>query len=430
MNNLEIYLHLFHDSKYSWKYDSETNKTFSFEASPPLLSFLQSIEIIPEEIQEKFVFEKYSLPFSFFFDIDEFQQEVRPSDLEKEITIHQYDKDDFLWYDNERKTTSLNGHTPKTDLFLFQNVKSYFILMDFFEKEALKENEIFHFIDHFSKTTRSIVISSLVEKKRIVLKYPQTGVPFVDYSINFFPPTEKFIKLFRSNERYPVFLKNALIKRCNSSTKDNFLVLFQKLPEIIKEAKVNFNVYLHEISLDKIKAEYKEYKQKYYNDQNDILSKISTQILALPLSVAGSAFAINRLQDSNTGIGLVLIGLLIFLIYLSYTLRIYWLDLKGVKSQMLYDYSLIKEQDFFIDNHSELEHFQSIKKDLENRIRMLQNNLKIFSASIWLIHVLLLMYGMNLIFPSLGSTQNIMIFLGGAMIYAALDVYLIFTKEE
>ncbi|MCY2685872.1 hypothetical protein [Salinimicrobium sp. TH3] len=430
MNSLEIYRFLFQNPEFEWFYHETETKKLEFPEDNNLEVFLDDIGISVEIIQNKIAFEKYQLPFTFFNSVVEFNKEIKATAFDNDIVVHKINDNDFLWYDHEEKKSKVNGEVA-SDTFLMQNAESYFRLLNFFKAEARKEaDDIFSLVDFFSESNRSFVLTAFAEKKRLVIRYPQRGLPDLNEMKNISTDVQDFLDLYESNDQFPIFLKNSLIDKCYNISGDKLSCICHQLKEVVQEAKLNFNVYLHGISLEKIKAEYKEYKNKYYSGQNEVLNKISGQILALPLSVAASAFAINRLNDSETGISLVLTGLFIFTVYISYLIHIYWKDLISTKVQMDYDFSLLSSQSFFEEHVEELEHFKDIKIKLHDRIKRLSSGLRIYSFSIWFLNILLCIYGLNFIFPSATVTQNLMLFLGLMLIFACVDTYLIFSEDS
>ena len=127
---------------------------------------------------------------------------------------------------------------------------------------------------------------------------------------------------------------------------------------------LNYNVFLHELSLDKIKTDYKEYKQKYFASQNDILSKISTQVLALPISIAASAFSLFNLKGELFPTLIVIFGLVSYIIYVTFIVKIYFSDINNLNILSQRDFQILKIHPFFNENKDELNYFEDIKDNL------------------------------------------------------------------
>ncbi|WP_111308673.1 hypothetical protein [Confluentibacter sediminis] len=428
IENLDIYRATFHNHSEIIEYDSESTKEIRFPNLQEYEDLLNQNKIEFTQKAGKYCIEKQSLPFSFFINEVEFKKEARHKHFQKNCVIHNFQKDSFLFYDKSNGLTYLNG-TDITENYLFSNALLFFEAKDFFEKNAEYFQGKFEFTDFYSLASRKIIFSSLSQKRRITLTFPKTGIPELDFTTNYSDAYKEFIELFNENKHYPSFLKNSMISNLLQEHDDLFVGFFKRLDKINLDAKLNFNVYLHELSLDKIKTEYKEYKKKYYGSQNDILNKISSQVLALPISVAGSAFAFYKLKDSPPAIILICLALLAFVSYVSYIVSIYWSDIKTMKNLMDYDFSILEEQDFFKENKSELKHFEDINSDLKQRVNKLKISLKFINSLVWILNICLIIYGINII-GNFNSTQLLFILLFGLIIFAIVTQFFIFKDPK
>ena len=425
-NTLEVYLEVINETRKTIEYDIENTKEIRFPINREIENLLIKNNIIYIEKAGKICIEKLNLPFSFFINIDEFTNEVRYTHLQKDCIIHNF-KDSYLFFSyNDNKTIS-NG--KEVDIFVFGNAISYFKSKDFFKSNYTYNEGEFEFTDFYSDTDSVIGFSLPGDKNRLLFKFPLTGLPnlsFIeDYSKNF----EEFVSVFNESKHHPIFLKNAMVSNLLQTNKNTYKAFFDKLVKINRDAKLNFNVYLHELSLDKIKAEYKEYKQKYYGNQNDILNKISSQVLALPVSVAGSAFALFKLKDSPFAVILICCALCAFVLYVSYIVAIYWYDIIAMNRQMNYDFNLIKEHKFFRDNIGELNHFQEIHDDLKSRVNKLKTSLRLINGLVWILNIGLIIFGLTIL-DNYSLIQSLIMFLVGLTLFVTMNHFFIFKNHN
>ncbi|SDR90301.1 hypothetical protein [Winogradskyella sediminis] len=429
-SNLEIYKELLDSHRSVIDYDSDTTKEISFPIEDNLKDSLKKYSISSTIKAGKIFVEKTDLPFSFFIDAQEFKNEVKKNHLERDCVIHNYNES-FLFYDSSKTETFYNETETLVDKFIFDNSKTFFEAKEFFRSKYNYVDGEFAFTDFYSDTDRIIGFSLLHQNKRLVFKFPVVGLPNLDFEVSYKKDLEEFIKLYTESKHHPTFLKNALISNLIHESENHFCMFFNKLKKINLDTKLNFNVYLHELSLDKIKAEYKEYKKKYYGNQNDILNKISSQVLALPVSVAGSAFAIYKLKESVPAIVLICVALVAFVSYVSYIASIYWNDIINMNKQMDYDFSILKEHPFFEDkeNKSELTHFEDIYNNLKNRVNKLKTSLNLINGLVWVLNIGLIIFGLDIIL-NLNNTQLFMIGLIGIGAYVVTSVFLIFTRDN
>lgn len=429
MDNLNLYLSIFQDNNPTWNYDIENTKEFNFENDSKLQSILVGKGINFELIQGEIVFEKSALPFLFFLDETEFSNEISSKILEKDCVLHKLNSNstDFIFYLSENQNVLLNG-TGEQDNNLIDNTLVYFDFLNLLETHSHSHNNEFEFTDFYSKSTGKIILASNVENKRVNFNYPQRGLPRLDFEKNYKESYHAFKKFFSENKYHQIFLKKAVISNLANYGKNSFFQLFEKLDEIRGEAKLNFDVHLYELSLDKIKSDYKKYRDSFYSGQNDILNKISTQIIALPISIAGSAFALFKLKESTLGLVLIDAGIVMFLTYMSYVTLIHYRDLIDLKDSIKKDFQNLKSEDFFQKNESELNNFEVIKDNLLSRANRLDNSIHIYFTSIWLLSIGLLIFSLNLIFD-FNKVNNLFILLFFAIAYAIVDTKLFFNNK-
>lgn len=213
-----------------------------------------------------------------------------------------------------------------------------------------------------------------------------------------------------------MFLKNSIISNLLYEEKNAFVVFFQKIDAVFYEAKLNYNVFIHELSLDKIKTDYKEYKQKYFASQNDILSKITTQVLALPISIAASAFSLYNLKGEIFPTIIVLFGLVSYIVFVTFIVSIYFTDIINLNVLAQRDYQLLKSHPFFNDNKDELNYFEKIKNKLFERLESLKIGLNIFTFIMWISSTCLVFYSFNML--SIKINNLMLPFLIVAFIYS------------
>jgi len=425
-NSLDIYIEVIDENREIIEYDSENTKELRFPIKSDYEGLLNKHNINYTQKAGKLCVEKINFPFTYFINIDEFKNEVRYMHLKKDCVIHNYE-DSYLFFSKHDNRTLSNG--KEVDAYIFNNAICYFKSKDFFKSNYRYNNGEFEFTDFYSDTDCVIGFSLPGDKNRLVFEFPKTGLPNISFTEDYSKNYEEFVSVFKESKHHPIFLKNAMVSNLLQSGNDIYKSFFEKLVKINRDAKLNFNVYLHELSFDKIKAEYKDYKKKYYGSQNDILNKISSQVLALPVSVAGSAFALFKLKDSIPALVLICFALIAFVIYVSYVVSIYWSDIKIMNRQMKYDYSLIKEHEFFKNNEDELNHFEEIYSDIKNRVNKLKNSLKLINGLVWLLNIGLIIYSFNLIF-NMNAIVNFMTIIVGALTYAIIEGNFIFKVDK
>lgn len=271
---------------------------------------------------------------------------------------------------------------PTEGFFFFSNAKYFFEFIEFLKSKDQETEDAFHFIDYANDVSRKIVLTSLTEKSRIILKYfneiPQTP-DYEDLSIGYNLFKECFSK---ENINFPKFLKSSLIKFASRYEENQRLKLvFQNLKSIVEDARINFEIYINNLSIDKIRKDYDDYKSKYFAEVSEVLKKLTQQIIGFPIAIASTLFAVEKVKANSTFLWFIAIVILVSTVYLIFLLRMNFRDLKYVEQLSDKDYQAIKDNNFFIKFPDEFQIFKRIKIRMTTRIK----NLVIVCESYFLI---------------------------------------------
>lgn len=312
--------------------------------------------------------------------------------------------------------------------FLINNAKAYLEFQDFLKQQEKETDESFHFVDSFNKDFRKLSFVSLSEKGRLTIKY-DLAIPELDRKKDYSKALEKFKFCFdEESNNLPKFLKSTLIHTASSySAETRFKQLFESLEDIVIKAKMNFEVYLNNLSIDKIKKDYDELKSKYFRSLSDILSKLTNKIIALPIAISATLLAIDKVDDVPFFLYFLLFAILVTSIYLSLLLRIHFSDLKYVEKIFYSDYNTLLSNNFFTKYPDESELFEEIKDRITKRI----NFLKLITESyFWILNfsnVIIIGYILN----KIGMPTNGTLFISIALlIVIALIRNYIIEKEK
>jgi len=153
--------------------------------------------------------------------------------------------------------------------------------------------------------------------------------------------------------------------------------IFTNLTKIIETALLNFEIYINNLSIDKLKEEYNKYKSKYFNDISDILSKLTQKIIGLPIVFATTLFVINKITNDNTDNNSLFLYILIAIIFISSIfinslLKIHYKDLLSLHLSFTRDYNTLKNNNFFRKYPDEIEDFKDIKDNVDSKISILK----------------------------------------------------------
>jgi len=235
------------------------------------------------------------------------------------------------------------------------------------------------------KDLRKITFVSLSDKGRLNITY-DLKAPLFDSKIDLNKQLERFKACFdNENKSLLKFLKSATISTASNFPADQRLkMLIESLDEVVEKARINFEVYLNNLSIDKIKKDYDEVKSKYFNSLSNILSNLSNKIIALPIGISATLFAVDKIKDSDLFLIFILGAIIVTSIYISLLLRIHFKDLNYISKIFHYDYSTLLDNNFFVKYPDEKNLFEEIKKRVIDRISFLKT---IIESYYWIMNI-------------------------------------------
>lgn len=380
---------------FNFHFDSEDTKELQFKDFQSVKAFLKESSFEEYQIKhERLCIKKKDLPFIYFENVNGFVNQIKDKELDKPILINNYKEElQFLYF--EKNETFINNVKSDTN-FLVKNALAFREVKLLFSDLSNGNIYDIEIVDNYSLSNQVITFISLKDRTKVNLELKPTGTLILDENIDYYSKIVNLKEyLLQEKKQFSVFLKNSIISNLVYEETRKFELFFEKFDKIFHEAKLNFNVFLHELSLDKIKSDYKEYKQKYFASQNEILSKLTTQVIALPVSLSASAFSLYKLKGEFFLILILYFGLISYVVYITFILTIYFKDVVSLNKLAQRDFNILKNHLFFINNKEELDCFEEIKNDLFNRLKTLKNGLRIFTIIIWGSSTALFYYGLE-----------------------------------
>lgn len=259
------------------------------------------------------------------------------------------------------------------------------------KEQEHQEDHHFYFVDHFNSDNRKIILTSLKKEGKLTIGYP-AEVPDFDIQISIKSKIERFISCF-NEKQLPKFLKAELFNILPSFKQEGRLEAFiQNLDFIIEKAEQNFEIYLSELTLDNFKSQYLEFRLKYFSQFRDILSKITTQILAFPLSITASAFATYKVIDSVMLCSLIVAAFIAFSIYSLFMMNAQKDDVNEIIRLFNADYANFSKSSFFEKYPDELVSFKETYDYVSKRSVFLIRCIKIYSAILIFVNSLFVVF--------------------------------------
>jgi hypothetical protein len=325
------------------------------------------IGIETEKIQERLRLLTNSIQTKIFKSIDDF------------LNVREINDNSNLFIIDDTKIISFIGNETfqnfksSPNYFLVTNTRAYLEFQNFLKKQESETDEAFHFVDSYNKDSRKISFVSLSEKGRLNISY-EIKAPLFDTSKDYRKGLHKFKICFdNENKSLAKFLKSATISVASNFPSESRLKnLFESLENVTEKARINFEVYLNNLSIDGIKKGYDEVKSKYFNSLSEILSGLTQKIIALPIGITAALFTVNTVKDVSFFLYFIIAATLVTSTYISILLRVHFKDLRYLSKIFHYDYGLLMENNFFTKYPEEKILFQEIKTRITDRIKFLR----------------------------------------------------------
>lgn len=318
----------------------------------------------------------------------------------------------------------------KEDYFLISNAVAYLDFQNFLKQ--LENREIdgnFHFIDSYNRDIRKISLINLSENGRVTINYNRS-IPYFDATKDFSIGLENFKNCFEEqSNNLPKFLKSALIASASLiPASDRFKGLFESLNEIVEKANKNFDVYLNNLSVEKILKDYDGLKSKYFETLSGVLQKMTQKIIGFPIALSATIFAVSKIQNEEVFLYLILAAILLTAGYLSLILSLHVKDLNYIKKVFNNDYKVLRENKFFDKHPEELNHFEEIESRVLRRIKMLKRLIETYHIVVNLVNIVLISYIVWI--ASSGSSITIYLGLALLLILISTNNYIIDKLEK
>jgi hypothetical protein len=357
--------------------------------------------------------EKEGLRVAFFWDRNEVYTSVRADTFRSDILVYDHGDGAPLFYEHETGQITRPSGSPDAD-HLIENARCFFRLVDLFKANSETGHERFNLVDYFSEEQQRLVLISSVDNRRAVLALPLAGIPTIGVTQSYKASLDAFATLVSEEGKYMgPFLKAAIITKLVDSTSEGWQVLLAGMDVIIKEARTNLNVFLYGLSLEKIKGEYRDYKKRYYDEISAITKTFAGQVVVLPVTMIGSIYAAKQLDDNVLGMSALLLGLILYLAYITVLIRGYSQDAIVIGGFSERDFERMRRNEFFKHESDEIEEFGRSHAWVKGKLGFLGLQLRFYYVIHLIVTAAMLYYGLDLI-ESLPSKPLYWVILLGA----------------
>jgi len=292
-------------------------------------------------------------------------KEFDMNSLEKNIAILFYKKSKLLIYN---KT---NNHT--TNYFIPNQIAyNQFVV--------LLKSKIF--ADDYNDVSYQLLLYSL-DKGVYKIELPILA-PHLDDSKNF----QEQVNLFSIKYASPDFIlhfKNQLYNLPVIAEEKRIQYIVTVLSELIHNADMEYQLFSKKFSFKKLRTELRQEKENYFKSLTEVLSKITNQIISVPISISAAILASFKSEGW--------LQVLILIVFWGYTL--FMLRIHGFYINDLNDLERTLDKDFEIINrdsgYDQVE-IDNEKESVQKRIDNVKITIRLFKVSFIAIAIVLSAY--------------------------------------
>jgi hypothetical protein len=274
-----------------------------------------------------------------FFDKSDFLNEVVLGHFSSDMVLLDITTGDDIFYKTEIKKT-INDPTN-----LIKNTQYYLLFKEAVEQSELK---IFHNseLNEFGFHSQDYGL--------IRLHYPQNPPDFGD-----FKKVKQNYELFKSlknDEQFLIYLNNQIYKTIFNQPSDDpsFVYFIKHFDTITAQAEDDFSIYLRKFSFESFNKNFRKEQIEYFSSLRDILSKIQTNIVSIPISISITVAAVFEVKDKPDLALLIVVGYIFYSLLSAYLLRNYEIDIDEIKDRLDQEGAIIREN--VVSNKDKINH--------------------------------------------------------------------------
>ena len=192
-----------------------------------------------------------------------------------------------LIYDSNTKEVACSN--PKSHSYLISNTLYYLKLQNYFISNSFSE---------YYNSALSEVVYFSNSKGIYHLKIPIVSEK-LDESKDFSNIIASTILELQAKD-YNLLFKDLLFDFVISKTENGFVEMINQLESINSETNRNYQIALKKFSFDTLKNDLQKKKEEYFTSTREILAKVFSQVVIIPVSIGASVFATYKVENSFT----------------------------------------------------------------------------------------------------------------------------------
>jgi hypothetical protein len=222
---------------------------------------------------------------------------------------------------------SSGDHGLETEI---NNLFRYYKLCTFLESDT--------FCDHYNTIREEYVFySSSQGVIRIHYTTVAPRIKIADYSNGL----DSLIGLL-GDHHYKIYFVNSLFQIAQGKPVIELADLLAIADHLVAIIRRDYELALKQFDFEKFKDRLLKEKEKYFASIREILSKVFSQLIGIPISISATAFATYRVQHETITLVMILVGFLFYIIYYVKIQSIYRKDILDLQVDFEKDFEIIK----------------------------------------------------------------------------------------
>lgn len=209
------------------------------------------------------------------------------------------------------------------------NIVSYFRLFNF-----LKSTD---FCDYFNSANNQIVVYSSAKG---VYKINYDTIPVIPNDSDIENNISEFIKTANPVELRP-FFKTSIFAFTNGTGFIKLNDLIKNSVEIVFSAKRDHDLVLKQFDFEKFRDSLYREKEKYFTNIREIINKIFSQAVGIPISISAAVFATYKVSDDPLMLFLVMLSFVVYVFFYVKIQLVYKSDIKEIQTDFNKDFDII-----------------------------------------------------------------------------------------
>ena len=284
----------------------------------------------------------------------------------------------YFLYFNKRKESNV----LKSDFYTnINNLHSRYLLYNFLKSD--------NFSDHHNDANYEIIIYNQT-KGIFKINYQQINSKKFDFNIE--PIVINLINIGSPVELKP-FFKNALFEISSSKISIHINEIISQAKEIIELSQRNYDLVSKQFDFDKFKDSLYKEKEKYFTNIREIVNKIFSQAIGIPLSISAAVFTTYKVSNDVFMLLIIWISYITYVIFYIKIQMFYKGDLLELKSDFNNDFSIIKSKSGLSNSIINFE-----KDKIENKLKKAIGMIGLLIGITFVLSILFSIYIIYLLF--------------------------------